>query len=299
MKNIYYILLSMVIQIAVLFQVTTTTLQVSESYFEGNFEFPVSVTEKKIIGWTKLDNIVSQGFAHNGSKDHVFEEIRDFNGKKVLYAQIIDDDSTLSGTTRFQWSMFLKERLDTLHLSYNIFLSPEIAELSQYPEPFEWFTIFELWNERDQSLTASSPFNGTARWNLSINKEEGVDSPLFWTLDGEKMQPLSEAHDDIFPKQKNKTSPIYVGQWVLFDFKFIKGNPGNIIIKMTPESGQTDVLFDFKGMVMYPERPELSPAFGGQAVNVFKLYTDDKILDWMRSRDKKISAMYDDFKWYK
>jgi hypothetical protein len=268
-----------------------------ETYFRGNFEPPVTVTEKKIWGWDELDKLVSQGFAHNGSKAHVFEDIRDYNGKKILYAEVINDDPNISGTTRFQWSIFLKERMNYVHFGYKLFLSPALAHLSQHPDPMTWFTIIEVWNEKDPTLgEGSSPYNGSCRWNININKDKGVGSPLYFTLDGEKMQPLAEAHQDIFPKQKsNVVVNNYLGEWLDLDFYIKKGQTdGNIIFKL----GGTEI-FNFTGLVGYPNRPQLDIAFGGQAVNVFKLYTSDKILDWMRGAGKKVFGMYDEFKWYK
>ena len=59
-----------------------------------------------------------------------------------------------------------------------------------------------------------------------------------------------------------------------------------------------DTVFDFVGQNTYPGRPELYPAYH-HAINAFKLYTSDDILDWLRGKGKKVWAMYNKFKWYK
>jgi hypothetical protein len=262
-------------------------------YFAGNFE-NATVDRTKIRGWSALDAFVEQGFAWNGSTAHVDARIHTHEGRKVLYAEVIDDDPTAGGTSRFQWSLYMNtKRLEVFHLQYRLFLSPDIAELNNYPGLINWFSVFEMWNE---GFMSGGEMGGSARWNLNIHKDQ--TGKLYWEWITEYMQPESLKFKYMFPAQKNRTAEIPLGRWFTLDIYFNRN--GKTIVRVDDR-----VLFDFVGQNIYPGRPELYPGVDApqlgcwSAVNAFKLYTSDAILDWMRPRGKKIYGMYDEFKWYK
>lgn len=260
----------------------------STLFFQGNFD-GVTVDRSKISGWSELEavpELENQEFGLGGSEQHVNVSTKSHDGEKVLYAEVIDDDPGFGGQTRFQWTMFLEKELEIVHIQYRLFLSPDIAELNNYSNSIKWFSLFEMWNKRANDLSAEGKYDGSARWNLNIHKDDS--GSLYWAWEAEFMQPYEMVYHNLYPTQKNATSEIPLGRWFTLDIYFNRN--GKTVVK-----ADDNIIFDFVGQNAYPGRPELYPT----AVNAFKLYTSDEILDWLRSRDKKVWAMYNDFKWYK
>lgn len=258
-------------------------------YFQGDFT-NATVDRLKIRGWDALEalpEIEAQDFGFDGGEQYVNASIKTFDNKKVLYAEVNDDDPAYDGQSRFQWMIFLQKKLEVLHFQYNIYLSPDIAELNSYPNSIKWFSIFEMWNERAPDLQGSS---GSARWNLNIHKD--ATGSIYWAWESEYMQPDALAFNNIYPDQINRTSAVPLGKWITLDIYFNRNGKTTVKVDNT-------VIFDFMGQNTYPGKPELYPGYNGWNIGIYKLYTSDEILDWMRPRNKKIWAMYENFKWFK
>ena len=264
--------------------------------YENDFE-NTSISENNLIGWQGLlDNPLVNQFEFNnlGGIDYASQQIRnDPTGasNKCLYMQVVDDDPSESGSTRAQVSWYLNSGvdLDVWHVSFDIYLSEDIREFEQYPNQITWLTLNELWERRDPSMSGNPA--GHARWALELYKDAGVGSPLYWIIKGEYLQPDEVDQDAMWPVQKNKIVPVSFGRWATLDIRYERGSgtDGHVLITLDDQ-----VLFDYHNSTQYyPGTP--TPWY---AWNVWKLYTADSRLDWMRARGKVLSAYYDNFKWY-
>ena len=230
-----------------------TNSNAAPAYFEGDFD-GVTVDRNKLHGWPGLESLPeleSQEFAWDGSARFASCSIIPFGGERVLYAEVVDDDPTEDGQTRFQWSMFLRRKLEVIHLQYELYLSPDIAELNNYPGIIDWFTLFELWNQRAPDLSAQGRYDGSARWNLNLYKD--AKGPIYWAWDSEYMQPAEKTFQDMYPLQINRSAEIPIGRWFTLDIYFNRN--GRTVVKV-----DADTVFDFVGQNTYPGRPELYPA---------------------------------------
>ena len=273
-----------------------------ETYFEEDFQqVKISNNGLKLLGWEEklklLPEFHSQLIATNGVKGkHVDYYTKDFNGKQVLYAEMIEDDPEQSGQTRFQWGLYLKEGIEVWHTKHKLYLSPDYAELANCPYKIRWNQINELWNE---GFTHDGDIGGSARWGLSIWKDTEGPGTLRFVWAGEYMQPSSIEHDNIFePKFSHEPVEKWLGKWFELDYYFHRD--GRTVIKF-----DDTVIFDFVAINIYPGRPELFPGKVNSALkqyaklNPFKIYVENKVLLWLKDRDKKLWQMYDDFRWYK
>lgn len=270
-------------------QAEYSSMQNDSLYFEGNME-KVTVDREHLYGWEKLEKLPEFGSEHigyDGDLQHVNSYIKTIGNRRVLYAEVNDDDPNSDGQTRFQWEIYLDKKLEIIHFKYDLYLSPDIAELNNYPNSIQWFSLFEMWNERDPDLQGSS---ASARWNLNIHKD--ATSALYWEWESEYMQPDSLAFHNIYPDQRNDTTEIPLGRWFTLDIYFNRN--GKTTVKVDNKT-----IFDFTGQNTYPGRPHLYPGYNGWHIGVFKIYTSDEVLDWMRQRNKKIWTMYDNLKWYR
>jgi hypothetical protein len=283
--------------------ITTTTLT-DALYFSGNMD-NVTITaldgkEPVFNGWSELkSHPFVEGLKMLGKSPFARQEIAKDpinTTRNAFYAQIIDDDANTSGTSRAQTSLHFKDgvNLEVYHTSHRIYLDPDIAFMTNYSSKISWFIIFEIWNKHVDGWDGDVA--GSARWDLLINKETGSGQPLYWRIKSETMQPASAEYNNIW-NYTNKAVPVPIGKWVTLDLymKRGEGTAGRFTVKITPDGGATTVLFDVNNTTIYPGHPEI-PLYSFQP---FKLYLDDAYLDYMRANGKKISAYYNDFKWYK
>lgn len=285
--------------------VVTSPPTMDELYFSGNMDNVTITTSNNKLqfnGWDNLktnEHVGSFNINNIGGIPYAYQEIAEdpINpSKNALYAKIIDDDPLESGTTRAQITMGFKDgvNLSIYHTSHRLYLNPDIGHLQNYSSAITWFTIFEIWNARVAEW--SGDIAGSARWSFSIKKESGVYQPLYWEISSQYMQPLNVKFNDIW-RYTNKQTAIPLGKWFTLDLymKRGEGSNGKMIIKITPDGEQTNVLFDITNTTIYPGHPEIN-LYSWQP---FKLYLNDVYLDWMRDNNKTISAYYNDFKWYK
>jgi hypothetical protein len=278
----------------------------SEIGFATDFE-GTSVSGEHLLGAGVEESSFIDGLFFNNitsNRAYAFQEVRQDPygaGGACLYAQSIDDDPSGGATSRAQMTViFADPYAGVFHSSHRMYLSPDLLELQQYPSSISWFTLFEIWNEHNDSW--SGDVAGSARWSFSINKATGAGQPLYWNLTGEYEQPSALYEVDLWGDggrwdggKDNFAVPVadYVGRWVTLEMvvKRGEGAEGRMTITITRDGEAPVTLFDVNDTTVYPGHPELG--LGGYTP--FKLYTSDTLLDWMRGRGKKIAAYYDDF----
>jgi hypothetical protein len=280
----------------------TLCVQQDDLYFAGDYE-GTSLEGEGIVGWEGLTEhpLVSGYYFNNvGGTEYAFQELRpdpSGTGRTVLYAQILDDDPNVGGTTRAQASLRFADTTDlaVYHTSHRMRLASDFGELTEYPDGIYWFVLFEVWADRNDSWDGDVA--GSARWDLTIHKEPGVGKPLMWALHGEYMQPQALQFQRFIPQQLNSSVPIPLDTWFALDVRLVRGEgaAGRLTVSLTVDGEQTQTLFDVAGTTIYPGHPELIL----RSWQAYKLYFSDELLDWMRGRGKALYGHYNDFAWYK
>jgi len=287
-----------------------------EFYFQGNMD-NVKITAGKnnselfFHGWDALksNSYVDGFYIHNinsskpNSNKYAYQEIvaDPVNPHvRVMNAVVVDDDPDKSGTSRAQLTLGFKDGVDlsVYHTSHRMYLNPDIRFLETYPSSITWFVLSEIWADDgiQSGIFPDGDQAGSARWGFTLRKEPGNGQSLFWRIKAEYMQPENLAYNSIWTYE-NRTVPIPFGKWFTLDIYMKRGDAANgkYKITMTIDGQQPVVLFDVNGSTIYPGHPELKITNWQN----FKLYLDDKYLDYMRTNNKKISVYYNDFKWYK
>jgi len=269
---------------------------VGDVYFADDFEG--STNTNLLAGWgdwkAKMPFVGSIYFNNSTSnKAYALQDIRkDEKGRSVLHAQIFDDDPGSGGTSRAQMTMDLSQNLDVLHTSHRMKLHPDLAHLSQYSSSIGWMTIFEIWGARDPNMSGDPA--GSSRISLSIFKASGAGQKLYWNIYHEEMQP------NPFVKMwnhQNTAVAIPFGKWFTLDM-YVKrgiGTAGQVKVTITEDGGQPVTLFDIKNSTVWRSRTDLRL----KQWQLFKLYSSDQIMDFMRNAGKEFSVQYNDVKWFK
>jgi len=296
--------------------VKTVSQVADEFYFQGNMD-NVKITASKnnselfFHGWDalKTSTYVDGFYIHNinsskpNSNKYAYQEIvaDPVNPHvRVMNAVVVDDDPDKSGTSRAQLTLGFKDGVDlsVYHTSHRMYLNPDIRFLETYSSSITWFVLSEIWAEDgiQSGIFPDGDQAGSARWGFTLRKEPGSGQSLFWRIKAEYMQPEKIAYNSIWTYE-NKTVPVPFGKWFTLDIYLKRGDDahGKYKITMTIDGQQPVILFDVNGSTIYPGHPELKITNWQN----FKLYLDDKYLDYMRENNKKISVYYNDFKWYK
>lgn len=274
--------------------------QIPETYFTGDFD-SVRILNNRLVGgnWESMNkNEISNGFYFHNIPDPTlgYQEIRtdpENSANLVLYQQVVDDPANNSGQ-RAQVVWDIKEDLDIFHISYRIYLHPDIDALSNYPSKIIWFVIMEMWEQHNPKLDGDQA--GQARWGMSIRKDMGTGKSLFWAVHADYMQPKAKMMTSIWPIQENRVVPVKTGKWATLDYylKRGQGEDGHLLVSIQYEGELKQTLFDIHNYTEYPDNP--LPIYSW---NVWKLYTGNSIMDFMKKNHFVIGAYYDDFKWYK
>lgn len=228
---------------------------------------------------------------NSGRASYVNHQILTADGQKVLKGTLVDDDPQVSGVSRAQLSIRLKDNLSVIHTKHRMYIHPDARFLETLPEKIRWFKIYELWNERDPNMDGN--ISGSARWGLNYYKE--ASGKFYWGVNGEYMQPQSKLFDK-FINAHNTQVPVIFGEWFTVEMRMERGEKGRLTFTIQKDGGEKIVLFDLVGVpTIYPGRPDLQL----HSVQAYKLYLDDRYIDYLRNSGKELSAMYSDFRFLK
>lgn len=273
-----------------------------ELLFEDDFEgtsITYGTNSHQLVGWSLSSHpsISYLGFNNSGTTAYAYQDIVPDpagTGRSVLYAESIDDDTAVSATSRAQMSINISTSHSVYHSSHRMYLHPDLDALRNRVEKQDWFTLFEIWNAHNAAWDGDPA--GSARWSFTMYKNAGAGQPFIWKIDGQYRQPEAVKEDHLLGPHYNSTVPVPLGQWFTLDMymKRGEGTDGHLVIKITPDGGAQQVLFDIHENTQYPGRPE----FQLKSWQPFKLYTSDIVMDWMRGQGKTIGVYYNDFKFY-
>lgn len=272
---------------------TTTTAPSALLYFQDDFT-GCDVVAGALTGWSSTltqPSIIDSYYFNNGTSDpaYAYQDIITDAGRDVLYARIITDDPS-GGTSRAQMTWDLLGPIPVYHTSHRMRMHPDIANLTNYSSSIRWFTLFEMWNLRDNSQGGDPA--GSSRISFSIFKDSGAGQDLFWHLAYEEMQPS----ENVIWQVENRVANIPFGQWFTLDIYLIhgEGTDGQIRITITPDEGSPTILFDVNDSTAYAGKPELYV----NQWQIFKLYTSPAIMSYMTGAGNEMSIMYNDVKWF-
>lgn len=159
--------------------------------------------------------------------------------------------------------------------SVRLYLHPDMANLESWDKKVDWLTLFEFW------------CTGNYRITISLHKEESV---------GEKLRfKASCGHKNLFGtfteewSEKNPSYEVLFGKWMTIDLAIKLGDPssGNISMMASDDAHQDIPLFD------------CTRAFGNSQgftiISPMKLYTSDRLIDFMKSNGWNLELCWDDW----
>lgn len=229
-------------------------------------------------------------------------------GNKVLYfwlgqpnvtpnadKRLFKPKARIQGNFYYGQKEAAQEGLKELYQSVRIYLHPDLEVIRRMPEAFTWFTLMEWWNNRAWSNTPY-PF----RMSFGLCKKSVEDSDIYFHLRASNYEYLPESTkvNGKFIKcwdGDNTDIKVPFGKWFTIEYYIKDGDKdsGRFYMTFTPEGGKTEVLYDIKGDTHGIGNPNPS---GIKMWHPMKMYTSDRLVNFMMGEGKEIKIYWDDLK---
>jgi hypothetical protein len=197
---------------------------------------------------------------------------------------------------RIQANIYGNTGIFEFYQSVRVFLHDDFNTVRQFPEKISWLTIAEFWN----NITWSQSVPYRFRITLGIGKPVEAESDLCFILDAQDCQLFEDGGQKYTTvwSESNETVKVPIGRWFTLDLYYKEGNneTGKFFLAITPEGGQTQVIFDIKKITHNTEDPNPD---GVGDFNPIKLYTSKDLINYMKSKGKTLQIYWDDYRLWK
>jgi hypothetical protein len=210
----------------------------------------------------------------------------------VLHYKIIEPHikNGLNKKGRVQATLGGNQCIKEYYQTVKLYLHPDIEYLKQWNEVVHWFSLFEFWNNGNWT-GEKYPFRVTV--NLVKTTSETV-SEMYFQAKGDH-QKTGKWKDDWRVTAENFSVPF--GKWMTLELYIKEGDPNNgrFYMSVTPE-GETKIeLFDLTKTTQHPKE---KCADGYTHLQPLKLYTSDKVINYMKDNNKNLEVFWDDWRVY-
>jgi hypothetical protein len=189
---------------------------------------------------------------------------------------------------RVQVNMNENQCIKEFYQTVRLYLHPDMEYLKQWDEKVHWLSIFEFWNNANFA-GERNPFRVT----VSLFKlEEGPVDEMYFAVVGDRDIRLG-GWDAIWV-EINEDFPIKFGEWMTIELYLKEGDEtnGRFCMAVTPDGGEKTVLFD---VTNYTQHPREKHPDGYTHINPLKLYTSDKLIEFMSENNKNLEIYWDDW----
>jgi hypothetical protein len=153
-------------------------------------------------------------------------------------------------------------------------LDPSLACLRDWERKIDWLTLFEFWCGEGDRLT------------VSLYKQEGAGKPLRWRFTKDRLGLFGWNREW---EETAEDDEVECGAWMKLGLSVRAGKEGEARSWLgREEDGEWTTLIDTAEAVGGPE--------GFAKLNPFKLYTSDRLIEYVRSRGATLSVLWDDWK---
>ncbi len=205
---------------------------------------------------------------------------------KTMIFNISQGESN-SNRTRVQMNLFNNKGLKQFTQTVSLFLHWDIRYARSYPEKFDWFNIFEIWNNVNQD---NEPYPFRISVNL-VKLYEGFNDEFFFEVHGQTYN--GNGWDDVWVRT-NKNVAVPTGEWMELEYYFKEGDKsaGRFSFTITKENGERINIFSVSDYTHHPKDPNPD---GVQRFNPMKLYTFKDLVNHVRDQGRRVRVYWDDF----
>ncbi len=195
---------------------------------------------------------------------------------EVLHFKIIEPHIRAGGGKkkgRVQLTLADNQCIKEYYQTVSLYLPPDMEYLTQWEEKFSWLSLFEFWNNANWT-GEKNPFRVTV--NI-VKTESGPTNALYFQAKADHQTPF--------------------GKWMKIEvyIKEVDENNGRFYMSITPEGEQKTILFDIVGNTQHAK--EKCPD-GFSHFQPLKLYTSDRLIEFMKKNGKNLDVYWDAWKVY-
>ena len=187
----------------------------------------------------------------------------------------------------------IKKGLKEFNQSVRMFLPEHMNELKWYPTRWAMFTILEIWNNYDWT---GSPYAFRISFNIYSYAYQG-DNNLYFNISAEDSNPGVFGWQGVW-SAGNRDIVVPVGEWFTMHYYFKEGDAANgrMVIQIETAEHGKQTLFDITNFTHSPRDPAPDGVTG---FNPLKIYSDNRLIDFLKNRGKpSVDIYWDDFKLY-
>lgn len=251
--------------------------------------------------WLLLQENPSVGYCEisyeDGEKSQRYAEIcNDPTGgdNQVLKFKIIEPHIREGNHKKGRVQVNLNENqcIKEFYQTVRLYLHPDMAFLKEWEERVHWLSIFEFWNNANFA-GERNPF----RVSVSLFKiDEGPVDNMYFAVVGDR-DILLGGWDAIWA-EINENVPIQFGVWMTIELYLKEGdeNYGRFYMSVQPDGEEKTILFDITN---YTQHPRENYPDGYTHINPLKLYTSDKLIEYMSANGKNLEIYWDDWTFWR
>lgn len=282
-------------------QIFSTDFSNTEVYEIGKSRDRIRNTDTAQNDWDVLLSHNCVGDFHisyeDGTRDQRYAEIcpDPLNSEnevlkfKILEPHIREGDHKKG---RVQANLNDNKCIKEFYQTVRLYIHPDMEYLKQWEEKVHWLSFFEFWNNANFA-GERNPF----RITVSLFKtEEGPVEEMYFAAVGDRDIRLG-GWDPIWV-EINEDFAVPFGVWMEIELYLLEGdeNSGRFYMAVKPDGGEKTVLFDVYNTTQHPR--EKYPD-GYTHINALKLYTSDKLIEFMSDNNKNLEIYWDDWTFYR
>lgn len=182
---------------------------------------------------------------------------------------------------------------DSLFYSIKLLLPDDIDTLRYLPATFSFFTLMEFWNNPGW-LDSTSGF----RITVNLQKTDVNSSKLHLGVHGQTYDKQADQYNDLWDTV-NTHFDVPTSKWLELQVGLVEGRlsmGGKFLLIATPQGAASQTLYDIEVDTHHPSAIQTD---GITHFNPFKLYTNDAMINTLRSLGKMVHVFWDDFRFYR
>ena len=189
---------------------------------------------------------------------------------------------------RVQFNLNDNQCIKEFYQKVRLYIHPDMEYLKQWDEKVHWLSFFEFWNNANFA-GERNPFRVT----VSLFKlDEGPVDEMYFAVVGDRDIRLG-GWDPIWV-EINEDFSVPFGTWMEIEMYLLEGDEdsGRFYMSVTPDGGEKIVLFDIHNTTQHPREKHSD---GYTHMNPLKLYTSDKLIEFMSDNNKNLEIYWDDW----
>jgi len=190
---------------------------------------------------------------------------------------------------RVQMNVYKNDGIKRVKMSVRLYLDADFNIVKSFPDGIKWLTLSEWWNNAGWTKE-SFPF----RISVNLIKEQaGINSPFLLSAHAQTLNTRTKKWSNLIWEETNRSFVMPIERWVTLEYDYQEGNASTGYFKLTAtvDGGESAQVFNVRNYTHHPDDPKPD---GLRDFNPLKLYTSQKLINYVNSKGGAIKVYWDD-----